>query len=135
MLRAMSITVVVRDESSTGRATGSVQLAGLSPAITLRDLIRTRVREEVARYNAQPGERFAGLVMPEGAQPDRAGFVTGAPRRVDWVRQADRAIEAFGRNGFFVLVEDRQVDDLDAELALSADSDIRFVRLVALVGG
>jgi hypothetical protein len=57
------------------------------------------------------------------------------PRRVDWEQQAERALDAFARNGFFVLVGDRQVTDLDEELRLTADSDIRFIRLVQLVGG
>jgi hypothetical protein len=131
----MGITITVRDQSSTGRATGAVELEDIPAAITLRDLIRTRVREEVARYNAAPRDVFEGLVMPEGAEPAREGFAMGRPRRVDWERQADRAVEAFGRNGFFVLVDDRQVTELDEPLALTADSDIRFVRLVQLVGG
>ena len=54
---------------------------------------------------------------------------------IDWEQQADRAVRAFARNGFFVLVGDRQVTDLDEVLELTADSDIRFIRLVQLVGG
>ena len=131
----MGISVTVHDQSSTGRATGAVELEDIPAAITLRDLVRTRVREEVARHNAAPGDVFRGLVMPEGAAPAADGYVLDRPRRVDWERQAERAIAAFGRNGFFVLVDDRQVADLDEELALTAESDIRFVRLVPLVGG
>ena len=131
----MGIKVTLRDQSSTGRVAGSLELEDIPAAITLRDLIRTRVREEVARYNAAPRDVFEGLVMPEGAEPAQAGYAMGRPRRVDWERQADRAIEAFGRNGFFVLVDDRQVTELDEPLALTTDSDIRFVRLVQLVGG
>lgn len=131
----MKISVTVHDQSSTGRPAGSVQLEDIPSAIRLRDLIRTRVREEVARYNAAPKDVFAGLVMPEGAERTRDGFAMRRRRRVDWEKQADLAIEAFGRNGFFVLVDDRQVTDLDEELDLDADSDIRFVRLVQLVGG
>ena len=134
-LDVMGITVTVRDQSSTGRPAGSLELEDIPSAITLRDLIRTRVREEVARYNAAPRELFAGLVMPEGAEPGREGFAMPRPRWVDWEKQADRAVQAFGRNGFFVLVDDHQVTDLDEELELTADSDIRFVRLVQLVGG
>jgi hypothetical protein len=93
------------------------------------------VREEVARYNASPERTFSGLVMPEGAYPTREGFRMGQPRRIDWQQQADRAIQAFQRNGFFVLVDDRQVTELDEPLDLTAESDIRFVRLVQLVGG
>jgi len=41
--------------------------------ICLRELIRLRVREEVARYNAPPTPRFHGLIRPEEAEgrPER----------------------------------------------------------------
>jgi hypothetical protein len=122
----MAITLTVRDQSASGRATGKVVLEDLPAALTLRDLIRTRVREEVAAYNARTLKvgAFNGLVTP-----------TDPGRRIDWEAQADVAVEAFTRNGFFVLVDDRQVAELDQELALGADTDVRFVRLVALAGG
>jgi hypothetical protein len=131
----MGIRVRVQDQSSTGRLTGMVELEDIPSAITVRDLIRTRVREEVARHNAEPARAFAGLVMPEGAEPGRDRYLVPGRRRIDWEAQADRAVEAFARNGFFLLVDDRQVTVLDEELALTPDSDIRFVRLVQLVGG
>lgn len=133
----MSVRVTLRDQTSTGRETGVIELADIPTALTLRDLIRTRVREEVAKYNAgsAPAE-FRGLVMPEGATQTPAGFeLRTRARRVDWVKQADVAIDAFQRNGFFVIVDDRQVTELDEELALTGSSDVRFVRLVPLVGG
>jgi hypothetical protein len=58
-----------------------------------------------------------------------------ARRRIDWEQQADRALDAFGRNGFFILIDARQVTDLEEVLELTAESDIRFLRLVQLVGG
>jgi hypothetical protein len=103
--------------------------------VTLRELIGLRVREEVARYNAQPTERFRGLVRPTEAEEDLNGYRMRTPTRIDWERQADAAVTAFGRNGFFVLVTDRQVEDLDEELTLDEASDVAFVRLVPLVGG
>ena len=33
------------------------------------------------------------------------------------------------------LVDDRQVDDLDQEIVLTPDTDVRFLKLVPLVGG
>jgi hypothetical protein len=131
----MAITVKIKDQSGAGRIGMTTTLDGISSMITLRDLVRTRVREEVARYNAAPEPVFPGLVMPEGAQPAREGFRMPGLRRIDWQQQADRVIEAFERNGFFVLVDDRQVTELDEALDLAADSDIRFVRLVQLTGG
>ena len=131
----MAITVRIKDQSGAGRLRATTTLEGISSRITLRDLVRTRVREEVARYNAAPEPVFSGLVMPEGAQPVAQGFRMPTARRIDWEHQADRTVEAFQRNGFFVLVDDRQVTELDEELDLTPDSDIRFVRLVQLVGG
>jgi hypothetical protein len=49
--------------------------------------------------------------------------------------QADAALRAFGRNGFFVFVGDRQVEDLNEELALAEADVVSFVRLVALASG
>jgi hypothetical protein len=129
------VRITIKDQSGAGRVAAETVLEEIPSAITLRDLVRTRVREEVARYNAVEGRVFAGLVMPEGAEPTREGFRLRRPRAIDWERQADEALDAFGRNGFVVLVDGRQVTDLDEELDLTADSDIRFIRLVALVGG
>jgi hypothetical protein len=131
----MPITITIKDDSGSGRVSASLALDGIEEQITLRDLVRTRVREEVARYNARPGERFTGLVMPDGAEWTRSGCRLARPRMIDWEQQADAAVKAFGRNGFFVLVGDRQVTDLDEELSLTPDSDIRFIRLAPLVGG
>lgn len=108
--------VVVRDETPTGRSLGQVTLA-LPGSITLRELIRLRVREEVARHNAAVGAA--------GPPSDWA----------DWEEQADATLRAFAGNGFLVLVGHRQVEELDVELELSEASDVAFVRLVPLAGG
>jgi hypothetical protein len=131
----MEISVRIRDQTGAGRVAASTTLDGISSRITLRDLVRTRVRDEVARYNAGPTPIFSGLVMPDGAKATPEGFRMPKPRRIDWEQQADSALESFARNGFFVLVDHRQVTDLDEELDLTPESDIRFVRLVQLVGG
>ena len=131
----MGVTVTIRDQATAGGTSGTYTLADIATEITLRDLIRTRVREEVAEYNAAPSGIFNGLVMPDGARTTSDGFVLPMPRRIEWERQADAAIEAFRHNGFVVLVGDRQVTDLDEQLHLSADTDVRFIRLVPLAGG
>jgi hypothetical protein len=135
--QAAPISVTIMDQSGAGKVAATITLDGVDSRITLRDLIRTRVREEVARYNAKSASTdvFQGLVAPEGAQPTPRGFRMPKPRRVDWEQQAGKALEAFGRNGFFVLVADRQVTDPDETLDLTPDTVIRFIRLVQLVGG
>ena len=89
----------------------------------------------MAEFNSGPREHFRGLVRPTDAEETPRGYRLRTPRPLRWEEQADAAEEAFGRNGFFVLVGDRQVGELDEKLELTPDTEIRFVKLVPLVGG
>ncbi|KAF5994101.1 MULTISPECIES: hypothetical protein [Streptomyces] len=128
-------TVTFRDETATGKPLTEWEVAGLPERMTVRELIRLRVREEVARHNARPSDRFNGLVRPDDAERELNGYRLREPRRIDWERQAEIAERAFLANGFFVLAGDRQVEDLDEVVDLIADPDLVFIKLVALVGG
>ncbi|MFG2075740.1 hypothetical protein [Nonomuraea maritima] len=128
-------TVTFRDETATGRPLDEFSLPGLPERISARELVRLRVREEVARHNAAPATRFQGLVRPVDAEVELNGYRMGAARRIDWERQADIAETAFLRNGFLLLVGDRQIDDLAETIDLTTDPVVSFVKLVPLVGG
>jgi hypothetical protein len=56
-------------------------------------------------------------------------------RPIDWEKQAAKAVEAFERNGFFSLVDDRQAESLDDTIQLTPTTTVSFVKLVPLVGG
>jgi hypothetical protein len=127
--------LTVYDETPTGRRSDSLVLPDVPTHITARELIRLRVREEVARYNASLGPVFQGLVQPGEAEIVRGGYRLREPRRLDWERQADAACTAFARNGFVLLVGQRQVEEPDEVLDLADGAEVAFVKLVALVGG
>jgi hypothetical protein len=131
----MPVTLTIRDEVNTGRPVGSVTLEGLPERITLRDLIRARVREEVEMRNADPGRAMRTLVEPTNAEVTLNGSKLREPKWTDWEAQAEIAEEAFRSNGFFVLVGGRQVTDIDHELTLTPQTDVRFLKLMPLVGG
>ncbi|MGW2702977.1 hypothetical protein [Streptomyces sp. NPDC001340] len=128
-------TVTFRDETATGKPVTEWQVEGLPERMTVRELIRLRVREEVARHNARPSDRFNGLVRPDDAETELNGYRLREVRRIDWERQAAIAERAFLANGFFVLAGDRQVEELDDVVDLTVDPDLVFIKLVALVGG
>ncbi|MBL1104437.1 hypothetical protein JK361_07455 [Streptomyces sp. 5-8] len=128
-------TVTFRDETATGKPVIEWEVSGLPEQMTVRELIRLRVREEVARHNARPGNRFHGLVRPDDAEAELNGYRLREPRRIDWERQAEIAEHAFLTNGFFVLAGERQVEELDEVVDLTADPDLVFIKLVALAGG
>jgi hypothetical protein len=102
---------------------------------TLRDLIRGRLRQEVERYNQALPETFQGLVQPEESEQILNGFRMKTRRPLDLQAQCHRAWSSFEKNGFLVLVDGKQVMDLDARLDLHEDSEIDFIKLVPLVGG
>jgi len=130
-------SVTFCDQTVPGRAEAVFTLPGLPAQITARELVRLRVREEVARYNLAPGPHFRGLVQPSGAGAETGpgGYRMPAPRRLDWELQADVAEQAFTRNGFFMLAGDRQVEDLDEIVSLTEDAEVVFIKLVPLAGG
>jgi hypothetical protein len=127
--------IVIADMTPTGTETARVLLDDVPNPVTLRELVRHRVREEVVRYNTGPGVRFNGLVQPTDAECTANGYKLRRPRQLDWQAQAAAALDSFQRNGFFVFVGNRQVADLDEELTLAETEEVSFVRLVPLVGG
>jgi hypothetical protein len=44
------------------------------------------------------------------------GYRLKGKRKIDWEEQFAKALAAFERNGFFVLVGERQAESLDEEL-------------------
>ena len=131
----MGITLTVRDESVAGGITHELAVAMLTEHVTARELIRSRVYQEVHDYNLKQTGPFRGLVQPEEAERTLNGPRTGKRRPIDWKEQFERATEAFEARQLLLLVDDLQVETLDEELVLRPDSDVTFLRLALLVGG
>ena len=111
----------------------TLQLA--SERVTARELIERRVREEVTAYNRNRAEHYFGLVQPSDSERLLNGYRMGAQRVIDADEQCARAIEAFARNGFLLLVDDRQISALDEPIVLRGRAEVTFLKLVPLVGG
>lgn len=131
----MALTLKIYDETLFGAKDDAVTLDFLTETITVRELIRERVYEEVRQYNATTPEYFRGLVQPTDAETTLNGHRLRERRRVDWEKQYQLALDAFERNGFFILVNDRQVESLDETITLTLTTQVSFVKLVPLVGG
>ncbi|CAM5724504.1 hypothetical protein SALBM311S_00558 [Streptomyces alboniger] len=88
-------TVTFRDETAAGKPLTDWKVAGLPEQMTVRELIRLRIREEAARHNTRPSDRYNGLVHPDDAETDLNGYRPLEPRHIDWQRQAEIAERAF----------------------------------------
>ena len=131
----MPATLTIHDETTSGQKTNSFTLECLTERMTVRDLIRARIYQEVQDYNLKEPEYFRGLVQPTEAEKALNGYKLRDKRKIDWQEQYQRAIEAFDRNGFFVLVGDKQAESLDQEFDVKVDTEVSFVRLMPLIGG
>jgi hypothetical protein len=133
----MSTTLTIRDETTFGLGSDGKEFTLDVPTerITVRGLIRTRVYQEVRDYNLHRPEYFRGLVQPTGAERTLNGFKVLQRRRLDPEKQFERAIESFYRNGFLILINDRQVEELEEEIEIQPDTTVAFLKLVPLVGG
>ena len=131
----MATTLTIHDETTSGQKTNTFTLDCLTERMTVRELIRARIYQEAQDYNQRQPEYFRGLVEPTQAERTLNGYKLKARRKIDWQEQYQRALEAFERNGFFVLVGDKQADTLDEEFAVKVDTEVSFVKLVPLVGG
>ena len=133
----MARTLTIRDETAFdfGGADEGFTLDPPSERITVRELIRTRVYQEVRNYNLHQPEYFRGLVQPADAERTLNGFKVRQRRKIDPQKQFERAIESFYRNGFMILVNDLQVDELEEGIEVGPDITVTFLKLVPLVGG
>lgn len=128
-------TLMIADTSTAGNDLHTFTLDFLTERVTVREIIRSRVYEEVQLYNAKSSDFFRGLVQPTDAEATLNGYKMHKQRQIDWEEQYARALKAFSTNGFFILVDDRQVESLDETVELQYDTKVSFIKLVPLVGG
>ena len=102
----------------------------------MRELIRSRVYQEVKDHNAKRSSTaFSGLVQPGETE---VALNESRPRvrpQVDWKRQFETAVSAFEQGRILVLVGDRQAESLEEPIELKVTTQVTFIRLVPLVGG
>jgi hypothetical protein len=131
----MTSTLTIRDETLGGQSARAWALEVTAERMTVRELIRSRVYQEVQDYNLKQGQVFNGLVQPEEAEKTLNGWKLKKPRLLDWKRQFERAVEGFEANQILILVNDRQAESLVEEFTIGPDTTVTFLRLTPLVGG
>ena len=128
----MSVALKIVDQTLGVHPPITRELRLVSERITLRELLKRRIDEEVAELNAGRDD-IRPLVAPT-AQERRLNGEKPA-RKIDPERQLAAALEAFERTRIVVIVDGQQVLDLDQPIVVTPDTEARFVKLVPLVGG
>src|SRR5947209_569379 len=134
----MSARLTIRDETPAGGVSNEWSLEFLNETITVRELIRERVYQEVQDHKVrqQGVGPYRGLIQPEGYEQALNGPRSGAkPRPIDWQKQYEKAVEAFETNRVLVLIDDVQAESLDQTFTIGPATGVTFLRLTLLVGG
>lgn len=125
----------MRDETLSGKVLQEWSFECLTERISIRELIRGRVYQEVQDFNLKQPEYFRGLVQPTDAEQTLNGYRLRRRRPIEWKPQFEKAIAAFEANQILVLIDDHQAQSLDEEIAVCPTTQVAFLRLTLLVGG
>lgn len=127
--------ITICDETFSGALTNELTIEIPSEEITVKGLIEQRVIQEVDKYNRRVIDKFNGLVQPTDKELQLNKNSHKSVKLIDAEQQVYVALDAFLKNGFFILIDQKQVEDLEMKLQLRPDMSVSFIKLVPLVGG
>ena len=122
----------IKDESAAGDILNEITLKFKEEYITISELIQARIEMEIQRYETNVGNYNGGLVLPTQLEEKLNSKKT---RKIDAEKQLYIALEAFKNNGFILLVDDEQVENLGQRVLVDEATTVSFIKLTPLVGG
>lgn len=131
----MTATVTVHDETASGEKIHTLKVQLPQAHVSVRELIQHRIQQEARKFNLERPVCFHALVQPLEAQETSRGFRLPVHRDVDWEQQSAAALNAFVKKNISVLVNGREMQDLDGELDLNEATVVSFVKLMPIVAG
>jgi hypothetical protein len=106
----MSKTILINDETHCGKILNQVLLTFDQEQITLGDLLKKRIEEEVSNSSKQNTNSKNSIFQKQNPH-------------------AHVALHAFRENGFLILVNNKEVSELDQLIPIHSNLQIRFVAL------
>jgi glutaredoxin 2 len=131
----MSYILTITDETAGGKVLNELKISLTNELTTVKEIIKARVYAEVETYNNKMPEYFTGLVQPREAEVTLNGFKLKEKRQVDPEKQFLTALDAFQKNGYFLLIDNIQAESLDQMVVINKNTTVSFVKLTPLVGG
>lgn len=125
-------SISIKDETASGKVLHEIALQFENEYITARELITERIAQEIKNYNKKISKFEHVLVKPSDLELKLNRKV---PVEIDVEKQVFIALDAFQKNGFFILVDDEQVVELDQKFLIDTTTNVTFFKLTPLVGG
>ena len=129
------MVLTITDETFTGKVLNELTIEFDTDLVSVKDIITMRVEKEVERYNQKLPEYFNGLVEPTDAEKTLNGYKLMANKIIDAEKQVYIALNAFQKNGYFVLIDNMQCEELEQKITIKQNTTISFIKLTPLVGG
>ena len=139
--------LTIKDENLQGVVLSELIVKLSGDQLSVRELIASRVRAEIDRYHEQvadklgrDGDKFASLrttlVKPSDLEARLNDYDNKKSfKPIDADEQIATALKAFESNGFFILVDDEQVERLEEQVLLRDSTTVSFIKLIPLIGG
>jgi hypothetical protein len=132
--------------SNASERVSGVELRLVSERISAREILRQRVEAEVEEVNRRKQAHVDGHaktrsflidIDAESAEAKLNMPILGKrkPKLFDVEEETKRAVAAFEKRQFIMLFDDRQVDDIDAWVSVTPESEVVFLYLTPLKGG
>jgi hypothetical protein len=126
----MTLTLTVCEKSPGGPAAQEYSIELQEERLTVRELIRNIVFQQVYNQNTKLRE--------SGQEWDRVSGKETKPapeKTIDWVPKFEHALVAFENNQVLLLVDEMQLEDLNSFVTVKPTSKITFLKLIPLIGG
>ncbi|MEO1438323.1 MAG: hypothetical protein AAFV80_22470 [Bacteroidota bacterium] len=124
--------LTIKDETASGKLLQEISLQFEKEYITVQELITARIKSEVDRIQQHKADLSSVLVLPKALE---RRLNRKAPKKIDVDKQVQIACKAFQQNGFFILIDDEQVEELDQQFLVDSETMVSFIKLTPLVGG
>jgi hypothetical protein len=125
--------------SGKQRRNPGVDLRLASERVSAREIIRSRVAAEVEEIKLRKQISGRSYIIARASSERELNVIgahgQGKAASVDVESDIANAVAAFNRRRFIMLLDDRQIDDLDQMVGLRPDSEVVFVHLMPLKGG
>lgn len=125
-------SIIIKDENLSGNILNEITLKFNNEYISALELIRERIKAEIERYKKDVSSYKNGLVLPTNLE---ARLNKKSLPDIDLEKQLYIALDSFQKNGFFILVDDEQIESVEQKILVDETTSVSFIKLTPLVGG
>ncbi len=122
--------LLIRDDNGFGNIYNELNLSFKNLEVSIHDIITERVYQEVEMYNQQAQDYKHSLVKPKEDEIRLNNTREKKKRSVNIEKQVEIALQAFSNNGFFILVDEKQAEDLN-QIVIIKPNNIPIIAVTA----